>query len=176
MQLEAMRERLFANAAVGVFRTVIDGMTAGGTLFVEKDIVRLASHKAEATGNEGILLERLGEIFATRALEPPRLEEALAGGSEGLGLTSDRVQKVFRMLLARGEIVKVSDEFYFSAAAISDIVDKLREYAADNSDRLIDMAAFKELAGISRKYAIPLLEYLDREKITLRVGDKRTIR
>jgi selenocysteine-specific elongation factor len=73
-----------------------------------------------------------------------------------------------------GNVVKVSEEFYFSRAAIDELIGKLRTIA-DASDRLIDVPRFKDVAGISRKYAIPLLEYFDREKITRRAGDKRII-
>ena len=74
-----------------------------------------------------------------------------------------------------GEIVKVTDDFYFAAEAIADLEKRVKEFAANSPDRLIDVSAFKDLAGISRKYAIPLLEYFDQEKITRRSGDKRLI-
>jgi selenocysteine-specific elongation factor len=58
---------------------------------------------------------------------------------------------------------------------IDDLIEKLRGHA-DRGDRTIDVPNFKDIAGVSRKYAIPLLEYFDREKVTLRTGDKRVIR
>ena len=79
------------------------------------------------------------------------------------------------MLLNSGEVVKISEEFYFTRAAIDELVDKMKALAAGTADRLIDVPKFKEIAGISRKYAIPLLEYFDREKVTSRAGDKRMI-
>ena len=77
--------------------------------------------------------------------------------------------------LDAGEIVKVTDEFYFSKTVIDNLISKMRGFADKTQDHLIDVPAFKDLAGISRKYAIPLLEYFDREKITRRAGDKRLI-
>jgi len=64
---------------------------------------------------------------------------------------------------------------FFHRQALDDLIRKLRAHASRNSDRAIDVAAFKELAGISRKYAIPLLEYLDRQHVTRREGDQRVI-
>jgi len=63
----------------------------------------------------------------------------------------------------------------FHRDALGGLVAALRDYAARTPERLIDVAAFKELSGVSRKYAIPLLEYFDRERITRRAGDKRLI-
>ena len=71
--------------------------------------------------------------------------------------------------------MRVEGEMFFHRNALDDLTKKLREYAARHSERAIDVAAFKELAGISRKYAIPLLEYLDRQRITRREGDRRII-
>ena len=84
-------------------------------------------------------------------------------------------RKLFQIFLDSCEVIKVTDEFYFAKNAIDALADMLRQFAAQTSDRLIDVAKFKELAGISRKYAIPLLEYFDRERITSRAGDKRYI-
>ncbi|HEY2846917.1 MAG TPA: SelB C-terminal domain-containing protein, partial [Pyrinomonadaceae bacterium] len=63
----------------------------------------------------------------------------------------------------------------FSRAAIDDAVQKVKDFADATSDRLIDVPKFKELTGVSRKYAIPLLEYLDSERVTRRAGDKRVV-
>jgi selenocysteine-specific elongation factor len=58
---------------------------------------------------------------------------------------------------------------------IVNLIDRLRQIARESGDPVIDVLKFKEVAGVSRKYAIPLLEYLDREHITARAGDKRVI-
>ena len=80
-----------------------------------------------------------------------------------------------QLVVSRGELVKATDEFYFSRGAIDDTVKTLEEYAATSTDRLIDVPKFKELTGVSRKYAIPLLEYFDGENVTRRAGDRRVI-
>jgi selenocysteine-specific elongation factor len=78
-------------------------------------------------------------------------------------------------LLDSGELIKVTEDFYFSSEIIKELSGKLKMYASERVDKLIDVPKFKDIAGISRKYAIPLLEYFDREKITQRAGDKRLI-
>ena len=79
------------------------------------------------------------------------------------------------MILDSGELVKVSEEFYFERTVIDKLITAVREYAATTADRTIDVTNFKGLAGVSRKYAIPLIEYFDRQKITQRVGNKRIV-
>jgi selenocysteine-specific elongation factor len=80
------------------------------------------------------------------------------------------------MLLDSGELVKITPEFYFQRENLTKIIKKIRHFAAaKTTDRLIDVSVFKDLAGVSRKYAIPLLEYFDHQKITQRVGDKRRL-
>jgi selenocysteine-specific elongation factor len=103
------------------------------------------------------------------------LENALAEAIQNTKLQKQQARKVFQLFLDAGEIVKVSEDFYFTSEALNRLVENLKNFASDSPDRLIDVPAFKDIAGISRKYAIPLLEYFDRERITRRAGDKRLI-
>ena len=80
------------------------------------------------------------------------------------------------MLIDNGTLLRIQGEMFFHSGAIERLKGQLREYATDHEpDRLIDVATFKDLAGVSRKYAIPLLEYLDSQRFTIRAGDKRII-
>jgi len=84
-----------------------------------------------------------------------------------------RAQKIVTLLLRDKLLVKISDELVFHRSALQ----QLRRLVADQKAKSpkMDVAKFKELTGVSRKYAIPLLEYLDRERVTKRVGDTREI-
>jgi selenocysteine-specific elongation factor len=85
-------------------------------------------------------------------------------------------RKILQLLIDNGTLVRVQGEMFFHSHAIEHLKRLLHSYAAKHEpDRLIDVPKFKELAGVSRKYAIPLLEYFDRERITVRAGDKRII-
>ena len=129
----------------------------------------------ELSADEKLLRERLEKIYKTAKLEVPKLDDAL---SEAIGNTKQKratARKIFQLLLNSGEILKITDEFYFARNEINILIEKLRAFAAQSSDKLIDVPKFKDIAGISRKYAIPLLEYFDRERITRRAGDKRLI-
>jgi selenocysteine-specific elongation factor len=81
-----------------------------------------------------------------------------------------------QLLLDGQRLVRVHGEMFMHASVIAELQSKLKDFASRREpERLIDVAEFKELAGISRKYAIPLLEYFDRERVTRRAGDKRLI-
>lgn len=169
---ETLREKEFRHTPPDVFKAVLDSIDS---LAQEGDIIRLASHSAELRGEEKIVFDRLRAAYTSTGFEVPKLNESLAAAIAETSLDLPQGRKVFQLLLNSGEIVKISEDFYFSRRAIDGLVVKMRECARSTPDRLIDVPKFKEIAGISRKYAIPLLEYFDRERVTRRAGDKRVI-
>ena len=108
--------------------------------------------------------------FAKAGLVVPPVKEVLAQ----LAVDAKRAEKLLQMLLREKKLQRISIELVFHTAALQDMRQKLAEYKKAKTER-ISVPAFKELTGISRKYAIPLLEYLDRERVTRRVGDERVI-
>ena len=102
-------------------------------------------------------------------MKVPALPEVLAG----LRIDKVRAQKIITLLLRDKVLIKISDELVFHGNALAEL--RRMVVAQKARSPKMDVAKFKELTGISRKYAIPLLEYLDRERITKRVGDSREI-
>ncbi len=172
---EALREKLFAFLPVEIFQAVIDSLQAAKRISLEKETVRLGSYQQNLSPEETAFSEKILSKYQTAGLEVPKLEEALAESLAGTKLQMPQARKLFQILLDSGEIVKVTDEFYFAKKAIDGLANVLRKFADGTSDRLIDVPKFKDIAGISRKYAIPLLEYFDREHITSRAGEKRYV-
>jgi selenocysteine-specific elongation factor len=99
----------------------------------------------------------------------PALKNVLAG----LKVDKTRAQKIVTLLLRDKVLIKISDELVFHREALGNL--RKRIAAEKSKSAKIDVARFKELTGVSRKYAIPLLEYLDRERVTRRVGNERVI-
>ncbi|MGI9056503.1 MAG: selenocysteine-specific translation elongation factor, partial [Pyrinomonadaceae bacterium] len=172
---ETLREKIYTHLPPEIFRSVLTNLENEKKIVSEKDFVRAVAHNLELSGDEKILREKFSAIYKNAKLEVPKLEDALRESLNGTKTDKNHARKIFQLLLNSGEIVKVTDEFYFSREAINDLINQMRGFADKTKDRLIDVPAFKDLAGISRKYAIPLLEYFDREKITRRAGDKRLI-
>jgi selenocysteine-specific elongation factor len=133
------------------------------------DLVRLPGRGIAMKDEEAESKKKIEEAFASAALKVPALQEVLAG----LKIDKLRAQKIVTLLLRDKVLTKVSDELVFHRTALDNLRKRVAEHKAKSAT--IDVATFKELIGVSRKYAIPLLEYLDRERVTKRVGDSRQI-
>jgi len=166
---EVLRERFFAHSPVEVFRAVLGILEKEDSLLAEKEIVRLREHTRELSGEDSGLRDRLEKIYHDAGLAAPSLNEAL----ERAGAAAQQGRKILQLLIDSGLLVKVHGEMFFHRTALDDLTRRVREFGAKHQS--IDVAAFKNLAGISRKYAIPLLEYLDRQRVTRREGDRRII-
>jgi selenocysteine-specific elongation factor len=177
---ETLRERQFAHVAPEVFRAVLAAAERAGVLISERDIVRAGTHTLALSGADADLRARLEQIYLEAALAAPTFEDALARATSTVagakGITREHARKILQLLIDSGALVRVTNDLLLHRDALARLVETLREYAARHEpERLIDVAAFKDLAQVSRKYAIPLLEYLDRARITRRAGDRRLI-
>jgi selenocysteine-specific elongation factor len=173
MPREELREKLFSALSPEIFRAVISQLTDRNEVVAEKDLLRLASHRVALSAEEQAAKDHLAEIYARSALQPISLEEAVAQAGSQFGIDRGRAQRFAQMLVASGELVKVAD-LVFHRSAIETLRETLRRYKAERGATL-EVGAFKDLTGVSRKYAIPLLEYLDRQRVTRRVGEAREI-
>lgn len=172
---ETLREKVFARIPNEIFKSVLANLETEKRIIAEKDFVRSANHNLELSNDEKILREKLSAIYKTAKLEVPKLDDALFEAVKATKLDKNHARKIFQLLINSGEVVKITDEFYFARNEVDNLIAKLKTFAQSSPDKLIDVPRFKEIAGISRKYAIPLLEYFDRERITRRAGDKRLI-
>lgn len=149
---------------------VIDRLVRSGVLVAEGDGVRLPEHQVQLGESQSELKERLVRLFAEKALMPPSLK---ALGE--YGIDPKAAAPMVRMLVEEGVFIKVNEDLMFYAPAVAALAERVRTYLTQHAD--MGPAEFRELAGgITRKYSIPLLEYLDKAKITLRVGDRRQLR
>jgi selenocysteine-specific elongation factor len=154
---------------------VLSAALANGTLALDKETVRLASHRAELSPEEAAVSDKISSEYKNAGFEVRKLDEVLTDAITGTKFKPTDARKLLQRLIDAGEIVKVTDEFYFLKPAVDKLRTKLKAFADTTADRLIDVPRFKDIAGVSRKYAIPLLEYFDREHVTARSGDKRII-
>jgi selenocysteine-specific elongation factor len=168
---EEVRERVFARAGDGVFERVVGDLELAGKIR-GRDRLALASHRVALSGDEESARVVIEAAFREAALRPPELS-ALAAAS---GLALDLVDRVSRLLLRQKTLVKV-DTLLFHQQALDQLKREMASLKAapGAGPARIDVATFKERYGVSRKFAIPLLEYLDRERVTRRVGDARVL-
>ena len=164
---EELREQVEATALV--FNAVFAMLLREKKIETTGDRVRLPGQGVVLKNEEAESKTIIEQAFANAGLKVPALREVLAG----LKADKARAQKIVTLLLREQVLVKVSDELVFHRSALEELRQQMAAYKAKSST--IDVGQFKELTGITRKYAIPLLEYLDRERVTRRVGDARNI-
>lgn len=170
---EILRERFFGGATPENFRDLLARLESDGAFVADKEIVRLREHTRELADEDARLRDKLENIYRAAGVAPPALAEAFSQAGENAG--TQHARKILQLLLDSGALVKVHGEMFFHRAALDDLIAKLRSYAATKPDRGVDVGSFKDLAGISRKYAIPLLEYFDRQRVTRREVDRRIV-
>lgn len=170
---EMLRDQLLVTAAPEVFRTVIGKLESQGLVVDDKEVVRLRAHTRELSDADAGLRNSLENVYREAALAPPALNEAFV--SAGLNRDAQHARKILQLLLDAGTLVRVHGDMIFHQAALTDLEQRLKTFAGSRPDRVIDVPGFKELSGVSRKYAIPLLEHFDRRRVTRREGDKRII-
>jgi selenocysteine-specific elongation factor len=167
MSREELRVRA-ANADERVFAHVLAALDAD--VRVDRDKVRLASHELRLTPVQKTAVDRLEQAFRDAAAAPPSPEEALAKA----GLSGDEQHELFQLLLESRRLVRVKESLFFHANALEVIQDKLVALLRERKE--IGPGDIKDLLGISRKFAIPLLEYFDARRVTTRVGERRVLR
>jgi selenocysteine-specific elongation factor len=175
MLRETLREKLFAHSLPEVFGAVIARLEASGDVVSEKDVIRSSAHRVDLTDKDAKLSDQIEKLYRDAGVEAPSLDEVMARAGVAASQRS-QARKILQLLLDNGKLVRVQGDMFMHGHVVQELKTKLQAYAAQHEpDRLIDVAAFKNLAGVSRKYAIPLLEYFDREHVTRRAGDKRLI-
>jgi selenocysteine-specific elongation factor len=167
MNKEELRDRI--NLGPEVFYSVLGKLAEEKKLEVAGELVHLSGRGVVMKDEEAESKKIIEQAFASAGLKVPSLKEVLAG----LKVDKIRAQKIVTLLLRDKILIKISEELVFHQSALLDLRHKIA--ALKNSTPTIDVAGFKDMTGVSRKYAIPLLEYLDRERVTRRVGDERVI-
>lgn len=164
---ETLREKLDLNEAV--FSFLIAQLTAGKKIETQGEQVRLAGRGVSMSADEQKARKTIEQAFLSTGLKVPLLKDVLGS----LAIDQTRSQKIVTLLLREGVLVKLGDELVFHRSAL----EQLRRLMATEKTKSpkIDVGRFKDLIGVTRKHAIPLLEYLDRERVTRRVGDLREI-
>jgi selenocysteine-specific elongation factor len=164
---ETLRSRVAADLPQESWRRLLAELQDGGELTLRGEQVARAGHQVTLGEREQELARRVESSFRTAGLVPPAWE-SLAEPSE-----RDWLREIVELLVARGTLARIHDGKLFHAEALGELIDRLRDYA--RTSPTIDVAAFKELTGVTRKHAIPLLEHLDALRVTRRVGNHREI-
>jgi selenocysteine-specific elongation factor len=163
---EEVRERIFGRSGPAVFDHVLSELTTRKKI-TGRDRLALAGHRVSLSAEEQQAHAAIERVFREAGLTPPDPASVAASAN----VPAPIAERMAGLLLREKTLVKV-DALLFHADALSRLKEEVR--ALEKNAR-VDVAAFKQRYGITRKFAIPLLEYLDRERVTRRVGDSRVV-
>ena len=167
---EELREQLFARGHVAVFDRALERLAAA-TVIAVRDRVALATHRLELTPEEERARAAIERAFREGGLKPPDA----AGVAASAGVPAAVVDRMLKLLQRQKVLVKV-DVLLFHDEALKQLKAEVGALkTAAGAAARIDVATFKERFGVTRKFAIPLLEYLDRERVTRRMGETRVV-
>ena len=166
---EEARERLFRHGAPAVFDAVLEQLVGDGRLLA-RDHLALASHQVTLSPEETRASEVVQALLGDAGLRPP----APASISEQLGCETAVLDRVLKLLVRQRRVVRVG-ALVFDTMALETLKQDVLGLKTSAGAVTVDVGTFKNRYGISRKFAIPLLEYLDRERVTRRVGQQRIV-
>jgi len=166
---EELRKRLYDDLPLEVFRHCLDSLVEKRKIAFLEDAVSIYGREVQLSADEQKIRERIEEFFEKAGYQPP----ALSALPDVSGANPEVVRRICFWMLKEKILVKLSDDIIYHRAVIESIKNRIRSRFAPGSK--FGVADFKELFDITRKHAIPLLEYLDREKFTRRVGNDRLL-
>lgn len=167
---EDLRSSLGRRVRAETFRAALEELAAQKKLELQGELVKRTGSSINLDPDETRAKEQIEAAFAGAGLTVPAVKEVLGT----LPVEAQRAEKILQMLLRDKNLVRITPELIFHRDALAHLKQRLFTYKKTKGER-ISVPIFKELTGISRKYAIPLLEYLDRERVTRRAGDERVI-
>ena len=166
---EELRTKLPGEMDPRLFQILIGRLIQSNKVVLEKDKLRLPDHRVSSADEKG-LVKRVEEAILKGGLQPLSPKDLSEHWSE----EEEKVLAVFEHLVHEGVLVKIRTGFYFHRVPFEGLKEELINYLKTHKE--ITTPQLKELTGVSRKYMIPLIEYFDQIKVTLRVGEKRILR
>jgi len=153
-----------------LFNELLQRLIRQGDVVQEKDLVRLSSHQVALAGKQEEVKEKIEAVYQQAGLLPPFFREV----AKSLGVSDSEAKRILKWMLEQGLLVKVKEDMYFHSSVLDDLKKRLLDFFEENEE--ITTPQFKELTQTTRKYTIPLLEFLDATRFSIRVGDVRRLR
>lgn len=153
-----------------LFHLVVERLVKKGDVVADQQVLRLKDHKVSLASDTELVRETLLQAYEKGGIRPPNLKDAL----EPTGMSPREAAPVLQVLRDQGELVRINEDMYYHAPALEDLKNRVRGFFADHEE--MSARDFKDMTDLSRKFIIPVLEFFDKEKLTVRVGDVRHLR
>ena len=170
MEMEDARTRVAPHITTRVFRAIVERLAADGVVCRDASVLRLPTHSVRLTTGDEALSAHLTALLGETPWAPPDLAQLVAA----TGATKSSVVEMLRVMERNRTVVRASPDVYFLRDAVDTVKTTLKERLPARGT--VTPAALRDLLQTSRKYVIPLLELLDREGVTIRIGETRRLR
>jgi selenocysteine-specific elongation factor len=154
-----------------VFNYCLHDLIRKDVVIQEESVIRMTTHQVALKADEEKLKRDLKSWYIDKGLSTATIKETYEEFSE---YPKSLVKEVFDLLIKDGTIIKISESLYYASEHINALEEKVVSFIKEEGE--IDAPRFKQLSGLTRKFSIPILEYFDRIKLTMRIGDKRILR
>jgi selenocysteine-specific elongation factor len=170
MSRQGLLPKLSPSLDSRLFNLVIQDLAKTNQVVQDKEVIRLSEHKVALEADQIDVRQKIEQAYLESGLEPPYFRDLMAS----LGQNSARTKDLLTLMLEEGSLIKVKEDLFFHKSIIDDLRKGLVSYLKANGE--ITTPQFKEMTGVSRKYTIPLIEFFDTSKVTIRIGDIRKLR
>jgi selenocysteine-specific elongation factor len=170
MSREELRTKVGSFVSPKLFNAVMRDLEKDGKIAIERENLRLPDHRVNLQGELEDLRQAIADLYRKAGLTPPSVKEVM----ESFTVQKTRVGSVLNVMLKEGSLVKVTEDLYFDQGGLAELRENYRNLLLKEGKAT--PVSFKALTGLSRKYIIPLLEYFDMNKLTVRSGEHRILR
>lgn len=167
---EELRKKLPADLPAQVFQQLLDDQSQAGAICVEPTMVRTSSHRLQLSAAQRAIKDQLETAYRAGRFQPPNRKAAL----EQVDAAAKEREAVFQVLVDEGTLRRVDQELYYHHDVLAEMTEQILAHL--RQQREISVGGVKDVFGISRKYAVPLLTYWDATGLTMRKGDVRILR
>jgi selenocysteine-specific elongation factor len=170
MSKEELKARLSSDLDSRFYSRLLEDLEKNGSIAVKQETCALAVHQVSLSLEDQRIYDQILEIYKNSGIQPPNQGDVL----ERFKKDRNKGEKLIKLLLDEGKLVRLKGDLLFHIEALKNITQQVQEFLRNGKQ--MDIGDFKEMTGLSRKFAVALLEYLDAEGITIRIGDKRVLR
>ncbi|MCL1979883.1 MAG: selenocysteine-specific translation elongation factor [Proteobacteria bacterium] len=168
---EELRSQLRPAVEQKVFQALLAGLIKKRVIDQEGADLKISGHTVTLQVDEQEMERKIEALYRQAALTPPNLKEVLTAFGE---FPEKQIRQVIDLLIGKGQVIKINESLCFHAQTIQALQQEVVAFIRREGE--IDAQRFKDLTGLTRKFSIPLLEYFDKIKLTIRIDDKRILR
>jgi len=168
---EELRSRISGDMDQRFFQMLLNTLVKQGVIVVDEATVRLMSHRVSLKADAISIRVEMEGFYGEAGLTPPTVREVQERFAK---YPTSLIREVLELMVREQVLLKISEDLYFPRLALAALQEQIVAFIKKEGE--IDAPRFKNLTGLTRKFSIPLLEYFDRIKVTIRVGDRRLLR